>query len=452
MSEVLMPRLSDTMEEGVISTWHKKPGEQVAEGESLVDIETDKALMEYEADMAGVLETILVEEGQSAAIGTPIAVIRAPGEAAASAAPAAPSAPEPAAAPAQAAASGQAQAVRPEAATTPGQAVPAEPAPAGGQAAAAEPTPAPASAQNGHGRPPSSPLARRIARENNIDLGSLTGSGPGGRIVRADVEAAVAAPRPAPVTAPAAPATTAPAAPAPVRQVEVTADDEEVPLSRIRQITARRLTESMQSAPHFYLTRHVDVGELLAFRASLNERLTAAGEPKVSVNDLIVRACAAALRAHPNLNASFAGDHMVIHKRIHVGVAVALEDGLVVPVVRDADRKAVTEIARETRELAGRAREQRLKPDEMSGSTFTVSNLGMFGIDAFTAVINPPEAAILAVGASRQEVVFRDGQPVPADRMTITLSVDHRAADGATAAKFLAKVVDLLQDPIRILA
>lgn len=413
MPEILMPRLSDTMEEGVVSSWHKKPGEEVAEGESLVDIETDKALMEYEADEAGILETILVAEGESAAIGTPIAVIRSAGEA-------------PAAVPAAAPASVEAVAPAPAPAVRP-------------------PTPAPGPAVR---RPPSSPLARRIARENGIDLTGLTGSGPGGRIVRADVEAAVAV---APAPAALVPATVSGTSVAAAEPAEP-AESERVQLSRIRQVTARRLTESMQTAPHFYLTRVVDADALVAFRASLNAKLDAAGQPKVSVNDLVVRACAAALRAHPYLNASFAGDHLLVHKRVHIGVAVALDDGLIVPVIRDADAKTVTEIGRATRELAGRAREQKLKPQEMTGSTFTVSNLGMFGIDQFTAVINPPEAAILAVGATRQEVTVRDGEIVPTQRMTITLSVDHRAADGATAAKFLGTVAELLEDPLRILA
>jgi pyruvate dehydrogenase E2 component (dihydrolipoamide acetyltransferase) len=441
MPEILMPRLSDTMEEGVVSTWHKKPGEEVAEGESLVDIETDKALMEYEADTAGILETILVAEGESAPIGTPIAVIRAPGEAPSAAAPAASASAAPAAA-------APVPAVLPD---TPAAAATTGPTAVTAPVAAV----APAGAAT-NGRPPSSPLARRIARENDIDLAMLTGSGPGGRIVRADVEAAIAAApataaAPAAALAPAGPASAVAPAAAPVA-VAVPADSEQVPLSRFRKVTARRLTESMQNVPHIYLTRVVDVDELTAFRASLNAKLDAAGRPKVSLNDLVVRACAAALRLHPYINASFTEDHLLLHKRIHIGIAVALEDGLVVPVIRDADTKTVTEISKETRELAGRAREQKLKPQEMTGGTFTVSNLGMFGVDQFTAVINPPEAAILAVGATRQEVTVKDGEIVPARRMTVTLSVDHRAADGATGAKFLATLAELLEDPIRILA
>jgi pyruvate dehydrogenase E2 component (dihydrolipoamide acetyltransferase) len=419
MSEILMPRLSDTMEEGVVSAWHKKPGDKVSAGDALVDIETDKALMEYEAYEDGVLGEILVAEGGSATIGTPIAVLVTDG-AAPSPSPAAP-------------------------AKAPAEAPAAAPA---GNGAPAEPEVA--AARNGRSRPPSSPLARRIARENGIDLTTLSGSGPGGRIVRADVEAASlnTAVRSTQPVVPPAPQTAAPQATAEAVRPQ-DADTEQVPLSRIRKVTARRLAESMRTAPHFYLTRVVDVEELLAFRATLNAALAPA---KVSVNDLIVKACATALRANPVLNVSFTEDYLLVHKRVNIGVAVALEEGLVVPVIRDADQKSVSQLGAETRELAGRAREQRLTPQEMSGGTFTVSNLGMFGVDAFTAVINPPEAAILAVGATRKDVVFRDGEVIPRDRMTLTLSIDHRACDGATGAAFLGQLTDLLENPFRIVA
>ncbi|GAA4633378.1 dihydrolipoamide acetyltransferase family protein [Actinoallomurus vinaceus] len=430
MSDILMPRLSDTMEEGVISAWHKKPGDKVTAGESLVDIETDKALMEYEAYEDGVLGEILVAEGETVAIGTPIATLVGAGEAV-PAARQAPAAEETSAATGQAAAAPAATVTDAPAATAPVPAQSVETAPANGT----------------RSRPPSSPLARRLARENDVDLATLTGSGPGGRIVRADIESALknapAAPAPAPAPAPQAPS---PAAPAVAEDPDV----ERVPLSRIRKVTARRLTESMQTTPHFYLTRIVDVGALLAFRKTLNEALNPA---KVSVNDLVVKACATALRANPVLNVSFTEDNLLVHKRVNVGVAVALEDGLVVPVIRDADRKSVSQIGEETRELAGRAREQRLTPQEMSGGTFTVSNLGMFGIDSFTAVINPPEAAILAVGGTHKDVVVGDdGEFVARDRLTLTLSVDHRACDGATGAKFLGELAELLENPLRIVA
>ncbi len=466
MSEILMPRLSDTMEEGVVSTWHKKPGDAVAAGDVLVDIETDKALMEYEAYEDGVLGEILVAEGDSAAIGTPIARLVADG------APPAPQEPaQDGPAQSEPAPSGS---VRESAPRPPAEAVPmpvqdGEP----GRAESAAPH-----APNGRSRPPSSPLARRIARERGVDLTTVGGSGPGGRIIRADVESAALGAAAAPPPVPRPIAEPAPAEPAdrtenaenrdvrppaaqagqtgqaadarpPVAQAGQDEDVERVPLSRIRRITARRLADSMRTAPHFYLTRVVDVEELLAFRATLNAALAPA---KVSVNDLIVKACANALRADPVLNVSFTEEHLLVHKRVHVGVAVALDAGLVVPVIRDADRKSVSQIGAETRELAERAREKRLTPQEMSGGTFTVSNLGMFGVDAFTAVINPPEAAILAVGATRKDVVFAGGEVVPRDRMTLTLSVDHRACDGATGAAFLGRLTDLLEHPLRIVA
>jgi pyruvate dehydrogenase E2 component (dihydrolipoamide acetyltransferase) len=426
MSEILMPRLSDTMEEGLVSSWHKKPGDAVAAGDVIVDIETDKAVMEYEAYEAGVLEKILVGEGETASIGAPIAVLATTGTTAGgapdNAVPAGP-APE------------VASPVAPAPAVAAGQASPAVPA--------GEPV---------RSRPPSSPLARRLAREYGVDLATLTGSGPGARIVRADVEAAVRAG----AAAPAGPASAVRSGPAehpagsPEPDVSVGTDsDERVPLSRFRKVTARRLAESMRTAPHFYLTRHVDAEELLAFRATLN---TAVAPDKVSVNDLIVKACASALRAFPALNVSFTEDHLLVHRRVHVGVAVALDDGLLVPVIRDADRKSVTQVAAEARDLAGRAREKRLTAQEMSGGTFTVSNLGMLGVDEFTAVINPPEAAILAVGAIREEPVVRDGAVVARRRMTLTLSVDHRACDGATGATFLGHLTELLESPLRIIA
>lgn len=285
-----------------------------------------------------------------------------------------------------------------------------------------------------------SPLARKIARDHGVDLTTVTGTGPGGRIVRADVEAAIAraeaaaqATRSAPVTAP------SPAA---------AADTEEIPLTAVRRVTAQRLTESV-TAPHFYLTSVVDAGRLLAFRAEINDRLAGTGT-KISVTDLLIRACAVALRAHPDANSSWGGDKLLRHRRIHVGVAVAVEDGLIVPVIRDADRKSLSEIATEAHALAERARIGRLTPDEFRGGTFTISNLGMYGIDHFTAVINPPEAAILAVGAATEEPVLRDGQLAARTTIKLTLSIDHRVLDGATAAEFLRDLKDTLEEPLRI--
>jgi pyruvate dehydrogenase E2 component (dihydrolipoamide acetyltransferase) len=415
MPEITMPRLSDTMESGVIATWHKHVGDPVSAGDVIADIETDKAIMELEAYDDGVLERILVPEGESAPIGAPIGVLG----------------------------DGRGGDGRPDSGTdtvagnraaSPAPEKPTEPAPA----PAPEP-PAPASDR----RPPASPLARRIARERGVDLSAVQGSGPHGRIVRADIEAAAARALERPSTPPET---------APPARVEEDPDVELLPLPQMQRVAADRLTRSKQEAPHIYLTRAVDVTELLALRATLNDTLVAAGGPKVSVNDLVLKAVATALRAHPEINASFAGDSVRRHKRVHVGMAVAVESGLLVPVVRDADRMGVSEIAARTRDLSARARDRKLRPEEMTGSTFTVSNLGMYGIEQFTAVINPPEAAILAVGAATEELRPRDGVPVVRSIMRVTLSCDHRVVDGAAGARYLQTLAGLLDAPLRILA
>ncbi|QYN40390.1 2-oxo acid dehydrogenase subunit E2 [Pseudonocardia sp. DSM 110487] len=414
-----MPRLSDTMESGVIATWHKHVGDPVSTGDVIADIETDKAIMELEAYDDGVLERILVPEGESAPIGAPIGVLgdgsggdsgaEGGADRAAGSAPASPAPEKPAV---------------PTAAATPEPAVPAP-----------------------DRRPPASPLARRLARERGVDLSAVQGSGPHGRIIRADIDAAAVLPdehvRPGdqPSTPPALPA-----------RAEDDPDVELLPLPQMQRVAADRLTRSKQEAPHIYLTRAVDVTELLALRATLNETLVAAGGPKVSVNDLVLKAVASALRTHPEINVSFAGDSVRRHKRVHVGMAVAVESGLLVPVVRDADRMSVSEIATRTRDLSARARDRKLRPEEMTGSTFTVSNLGMYGIEQFTAVINPPEAAILAVGAATEELRPRDGVPVVTSIMRVTLSCDHRVVDGATGARYLQTLAELWDAPLRILA
>jgi pyruvate dehydrogenase E2 component (dihydrolipoamide acetyltransferase) len=292
----------------------------------------------------------------------------------------------------------------------------------------AQPPPPPAA------RPLTTPLARAMARDLGVDLATIRGTGRGGRIRRADVEAAAAAP--------------AAAASAPAEDVE------EVPLSAMRRTVARRLVESMRSTPHFHLTIAVDAEALLDLRAELNPELAGRGDDlKVSVNDLIVKACAGLLRTNPDLNVSFGGDKLLVHRRVHVGIAVAVEGGLVVPVIRDADRKTLTQVAREAKELAGKARAGKLGAGEVGGGTFTVSNLGMFGTDRFTAVINPPEAAILAVGAAVAEpVATEEGGVEVHRRMRLTLSIDHRALDGATGARFLAQLKAVLEQPLRILA
>lgn len=407
MADVLMPRLSDTMAEGVLSQWLKKQGDPVRKGDVLAEIETDKATMELEAYDEGVLERLLVPEGATVPIGQPIAVIGDGHHAAA--APAAPP--------------------------------PAEPGPV-------KPAPAPATPAAAATQIRTSPLARKIAHSHGIDLATITGTGPGGRIVRADVEAAAASAEDAPAAVAAASPPPEAGQAAAAAAADGQADDEEVPLTAVRRITARRLTESA-AAPHFYLTGVIDAGPLLAFRAEANDRLAAAGA-KVSVTDLLVRACAVTLRGHPRVNSSWADDKIILHRRIHVGVAVALGDGLIVPVIRDADRKSLREIAAEARVLAERARAGKLAPQEFTGGTFTISNLGMFGVDHFTAVINPPEAAILAVGAATEEPVIRDGQLAGRPTIKLTLSIDHRVLDGATAAAFLRDLKDTLQEPLRI--
>ncbi|MCQ4084193.1 2-oxo acid dehydrogenase subunit E2 [Streptomyces sp. RB6PN25] len=423
MTEIFMPRLSDTVEEGVIAAWHKKPGDPVAAGDSLVDIETDKAVMEHEAYEEGTLAEILVPEGGTAKIGEPIAVLVATGETPPTAPtrpPAAPETPAPARAQAQAPATATAPAV----------------------AAAAQPQ---------DGRAPTSPLARRLAKEYGLDIAAITGTGPGGRVIRADVEnaanAANAGNAAKPADAAQAASTASAAGAAPAAATDDGKDSVEAPLSRLRKVAARRLVQSKQEAPHIYLRRTVDAEALREFRSVVNDGRE---ENKVSPNDLILKACATALRRHPDLNSSWVDDRLLHHRRVHLGVAVATDDGLLVPVVRDADRLQLTELAARTRELAAGARARTLTPQELGGSTFTVSNLGMFGVDGFQAVINPPEAAILAVGAiSKQPMVVGD-EVVARHTLELNLSVDHRACDGATAAQFLAELVDLLEDPLRI--
>jgi pyruvate dehydrogenase E2 component (dihydrolipoamide acetyltransferase) len=435
MTELTMPRLSDTMQEGTLARWLKKPGERVEKGDIVAEIETDKATMELEAYDAGVLEQILVQEGQTVPIGQAIAVVGAGGTAVA----AAPEQPAATAAPVQAG-----EPVQPEqpAGSPPEPATRPEPA-------SRSTTPMAEPASNGQVK--ASPMARAIARERGIDLHTIQGSGPGGRIIRADVEAAVAEPPAAPASAPAtdtAQVSLPPAAVGPA--TESPADVEEIPLTPMRRAVARRMVESVQSAPHFFLTSVVDAEALVALRAELNDQLADEGL-KLSLNDLIVKACATALRANPDANVAFAGDKILRHKRVHIGVAVALEGGLIVPVLRDADQKSLSQLAREAKTLADKAHAGKLTPAEYSGGTFTISNLGMFGIDHFTAIINPPEAAILAVGAAQPEVVARDGQPVVRQTMKLTLSIDHRALDGATAARFLQQLKGVLENPLRML-
>jgi pyruvate dehydrogenase E2 component (dihydrolipoamide acetyltransferase) len=446
MQTVVMPKMGDTMEEGKILAWRKKVGDPVARGDSLAEIETDKVNIEAESFAEGVLRKILVQEGESAPVGAPIALVGAPNEAL----------PDddsqgPAAQPTQA----------PQEPASQREAVPAtvgssyqparEPAGTNG-ASSAVATPATET-----GRIIASPIARRIAQEHHLDIAQIAGTGPNGRIIKDDVEAALTqqeAPIATPVAQPAVlPAPQIPAQPAaPVPAAAEGDEVEAVALSTMRKTIARRLQQSMQTAPHFYLTLSIDTTKLAALRATINEYAETLPQPiKVSMNDLIVKGVALALARVPQVNVSFDGERLLFKKRINVGIAVALEQGLIVPVIRDADRRGVLDLARESRRLVDAARTGQLKPEEFQGGTFSVSNLGMFEIEEFTAVINPPESAILAVGAIQPTPVVVDGQVVVRDRMKVTLSVDHRALDGATGARFLQELKRLLESPMALL-
>ncbi|GAB3477426.1 dihydrolipoamide acetyltransferase family protein [Nocardiopsis coralliicola] len=429
MSEIYMPRLSDTMEEGVISSWTKKVGDKVSSGDVLVEIETDKAVMEYEAYEDGYLVRQDAAEGDTVPIGQVIGVI------------------------------GETPDAVPEAPASGGApSAPAEAAPAETAAPAEEPAPAPAAApqgpapsgEEGAARPRTSPLARRLAKEYGLDIEQIQGSGPKGRIVRADIEAARSqgTAQAAPAAAPAAAAPSAPAA-APAASDDLRAS-EELKVSQMRKTIARRMVESKQEAPHFYLRRTIDAEELRAFRAQINAQLADTGS-KISFNDLIVKAAATTLKAHPEVNRSWIDGKLLQHHRINVGVAVAIDEGLVVPVLHDTDKATLTDISADTRELAGKARDGKLKPQDMAGGTFSVSNLGMFGIDSFSAVINTPEPAILAVGAMKPTPVVRDGEVVARNTIALELSVDHRAVDGAVGAAFLKDLAEVLENPMQII-
>ncbi|MBV9691293.1 MAG: 2-oxo acid dehydrogenase subunit E2 [Ktedonobacteraceae bacterium] len=433
MKTVEMPKMGDTMEEGKILRWLKKEGDQVMKGEPLAEIETEKVNIEAESFTSGILRKILVPEGATAAVGAGIALVGAPDEPLVD------------------------QASQPSA-TNAGKPVENEGVQAAGQAIA-DTVPA-------QGRIFISPLARRLAKESQLDYHNIQGTGPNGRIIKMDIEATLAVQgRPAAVftsqVAPSAPtvqptpeATTLPfiVQPQSVAAATTTDDIVEIPLTSMRRAIARRLTQSMQMAPHFYVTSVIDTGKLAALRQQINEYAAKHPSPvKVSFNDLIVRAVAFALVRMPEMNVSFTEDKILVRKQIHIGVAVALEQGLIVPVLHNANQRGVLDIARETHRLGEAARAGKLRPEDVSGGTFTVSNLGMFDVDSFTAVINPPESAILAVGSIIPTPVVVDGQVVVRDRMKITLSSDHRAIDGATAARFLQEVKRLLEEPLGLL-
>ncbi|HEX6454601.1 MAG TPA: dihydrolipoamide acetyltransferase family protein [Trebonia sp.] len=429
MIEIKMPRLSDTMTEGAISTWRKQPGDPVSAGDPLVEIETDKAVMEYEAYQDGTLAQILVPEGQTVDIGAPIALI-------------------------DDGSGDSAETSSPERIKAPAPAPASSPAP---EKAVAEETPLSVPDKNG-ARPTASPLVRKLARENHLDLTGVAGSGPGGRIIRADITPLLASGN-APAPAPAVPAPVA-AAPEPAPTPAPAAGDDvrgsrSVPLSQVRRVIARRLAASARDIPHYYVTAAADADDLMTLRAQLNDKLTAAGRARISVNDLLIRAVALALREHPDVNASWAGDDsdsILLHDRINIGVAVAAKSGLIVPVITDADTKTVTQLSAESTKLVKLAAERKLTPAQTSGGTFTISNLGMFGVEEFTAIINPPESAILAVGATTREPTVVGDEIEPRYKMRYTLSSDHRVIDGALAAKFLRTLTGLIESPWMIIA
>jgi pyruvate dehydrogenase E2 component (dihydrolipoamide acetyltransferase) len=443
MADVVMPRLSDSMEEGTILQWLKQVGDEVAVGDELVEIETDKANMAYESDVAGTLTEIVAQEGETVPIGAPIARVGG--------------------------SEGDPQGtMRSTAGPVVGEGTPVE-----------QKTPAPASADQGDGhRQKASPLARRIARERGLDLAELHGSGPGGRIVKADVESAAsssggvgvgvssASPEAAEGEAPSLPAegpfarssaqgqegtptpTAGPAAKTPSPETAKGSVSYEDP-SKLQSTVARRMAESKATAPHFYLQAEVDMSRAVNGRALLKGG-AAEGDVVPSFNDMVVKACALALREHPRANGAYRDGRFELYSRVNVGVAVAAQDALVVPTIFDADRKGLRQIAIESRELAQRVRGGQITPPELSGATFTVSNLGMYGIDSFSAVINPPQAAILAVGAIKERPVVRGGEIATAHLMTVDLACDHRILYGAPAAEFLARIRALLEEPLSL--
>ena len=420
VTKVVMPKLSDAMEGGKIIKWLKKEGDRINGGDILAEVETDKADVEMEAFGAGVLRKILVPAGESAPIGALIGVIAEPGDDIAALVASAP------------AGVGAAPPPRPAAVTPSAPVAPvARPA-----AVVSAPAAFPAGPGQGAqaGRVKASPLAKKIAAQSGVDLRLIQGSGPGGRIIRRDVEAAGSG--------------TAAAMPVAVPAAVSGAEFEDVPLTQIRAAIARRMPLSKAPVPHFYVTSEVAMDPAWELREQLN---ALEGQPKISVNDLVIRACALALLKHPGVNASLQGDAIRVYRRAHIGIAVALDDGLITPVLRDCHAKPLAQIAVEARDLVERARHRKLRAQELSGATFSISNLGMFDVAEFSAIINPPEGAILAVGSVRRVPVVDDTGLGVGRRMLLTISCDHRVMDGAMGARFLQDVKRLLEEPLRLL-
>ncbi len=415
MAEVIrMPKMSDTMTEGVIVSWLKNVGDAVKPGDILAEVETDKATMELENFIKGTLLHIGIPAGGSVPVDALIAIVGNAGEdisalLANTAAPAASPAPS----------------------STPPAEVPIASTPTETPA-----TPAITSA-HADGRLIASPLAKSLAKEKGIDLNQVSGSGDNGRIVKRDVEN----------FSPAVQTSTKATAPVSLPQIVASESFTEVPVSQMRKVIARRLGESKHTAPHFYLTMSIVMDNVISARKQINEF----SEIKISVNDIIIKAVALSLRKNPNVNSSWLGDKIRYNQHIHVGVAVAIEDGLIVPVVKFADNKSLSHISAEVKQLAEKAKNKKLQPNEFEGNTFTISNLGMFGIDEFTAIINPPDACILAVGAAKETVIAKNGEMMIAQVMKVTLSCDHRVVDGATGSAFLQSLKDLLENPVRML-
>lgn len=419
MAEIVrMPKLSDTMTEGVVAEWHKKVGDSVESGELLAEIETDKATMEFESFQDGVLLHIGVEKGKAAPIDSILAILGEKGE------DIQPLLDAEAAAPAAA----PVEEVKEEAAPAPAPVeAKAEPAPAApAPVAASAPAPAPVHTPSSNGRMKASPLAKKLAEEKGLDLRMVKGTGDAGRIVKRDIDnfqggAMIGGP-----------------------QVE---SFSEVAVSQMRKTIAKRLAESKFSAPHFYLTMSIDMDRMMDARKAINE----VAALKISFNDIVIKACAVALKEHPAVNTAWLGDRIRYNEHVHIGVAVAVDDGLLVPVVRFADTKSLTNISMEVRNYAQRAHDKKLQPEDWEGNTFTISNLGMFGIEEFTAIVNPPDSCIMAVGGIAQVPVVKNGQIVPGNVMKVTLSCDHRVVDGATGSKFLQTFKKLMENPILLL-
>jgi pyruvate dehydrogenase E2 component (dihydrolipoamide acetyltransferase) len=442
VAKVVMPKLSEQMETGKIIKWLKQEGDRVQSGDILAEVETDKADVEMEAFGSGVLRKILVPAGGSVPVGALIGVIAEPGDdiaaVVAQAGGGGPAAP--ASAPAATEMASRPAAVPPQprredpTARTPapaaGPTAPARPAPVAPQPVSLQPAAPPA---DGGGRVKASPLARKIAAQSGVDLRLVQGSGPGGRVVRRDVEAASAG---------------GGARPAVAMPLAEGAEFEDRPLSQMRATIARRMPLSKAPVPHFYVSSEVAMDRAWALREELN---ALEGQPKISVNDFVIRACALTLLQHPGVNATFQGESIRVFHRAHIGIAVALEEGLITPVLRDAHAKSLAQIAIEARDLAERARQRKLRAPEMSGATFSISNLGMFDVTEFSAIINPPEGAILAVGTVRRIPVVTDSGVGVGRRMMLTISCDHRVMDGAMGARFLQDLKHLLEEPLRLL-